>query len=940
MTTKIRGAQINDLIAGAGLIMTSGVLIANVDGISISNSVITDTLSVIASGIDHGSISGLGDPADHSWASLVDGTRAFTNTVSGVTPTIAGHLATKGYVDGLVASGVISHATLSGLSADDHTQYILADGTRAFTGTVSGVGMTLTAGDFKIFSTPGTGDVSGITAGGTTSATFGQAVYLNASGAYVAAKADAEATMPAVALSTGAGNEVITHGFVKSGSWTAGGLIYVSDATAGALTQSVPTASGSQVQVVGVATSTDTFFFNPDLTFMELGDPPYYTKLELTSSGVLDVRYYTETEIDGMIAGVSGSIITDHGALTGLGDSIDHTWATLVDGTRAFSGTVSGVTPTQNAHLTTKLYVDTGDAATLSGANAYTDAVSGTLNTANIWESVDTPTVQIRPKAAYMGQAIYTSGNVTIGGDLTVTGTLFYTDTEIVQVSDNTIIVNYGEAGAGVTKRYAGLEVDRGSEVDYWLVFDENSDNFRIGVSGVQSSFNSYPLQPVATREDAPVNTRVAWWDAPNYTFRTQGADYITIGSGIGSITTVINNVTEVTVSSGGLALKTGGDVNEIVTTITSSSTDDQLATAQAIYEYVDSISGTVIHNELEGLQGGDTSNRWHLDANTYNAFSSNGTTLFIYDNVDIDGNVNVSGTFSFDNDVTVDQILDSSDAPLTPANTDDQLVTAKLMYDFINTVSGSISGSISAVDHNDLNGLQGGDISNRWHLNSTAYTALSGTDGTDISNWDAYINSTWDTTTNNSSNWDAAYGWGNHASGGYYVLATHTLDNVTDGTNYEKVAANQLNSGIYIDATTSTKGIASFDTDHFVVASGAVTIKGASIESGDLKIENSATDGYFLQATSSGMKWVDSTASGVVEGDYRLENESSNCTGGTTVFTLDVTPISNSLQVYLNGLLQEKGSGKDYEHTGTTVTFGIAPLSGDILLINYVKQS
>ena len=275
----------------------------------------------------------------------------------------------------------------------------------------------------------------------------------------------------------------------------------------------------------------------------------------------------------------------DHGSISGLGDSADHTWATLVNGTRAFTNTVSGVTPTDNAHLTTKLYVD-GLGSSISGAilsyvsanyidnsemtvisgaimdhsDAHTAVVSGAINNSIIWEVVDTPTVQIRPKAAHMGKAIYTSGNVTIGGDLTVTGTLFYTDTEIVQVSDNTIIVNYGESGAGVTKRYAGLEVDRGS--DYWLVFDENSDNFRIGVSGVQSSFNLYPLQPVATREDVPIDTRVAWWDAPNYTFRTQGADYITIGSGIGTITTVINNVTEVTVSSGGLALKTGGGVN------------------------------------------------------------------------------------------------------------------------------------------------------------------------------------------------------------------------------------------------------------------------------------------------------------------------------------------------------------------------------------------
>ena len=52
----------------------------------------------------------------------------------------------------------------------------------------------------------------------------------------------------------------------------------------------------------------------------------------------------------------AGSLATDHGNLTGLGDD-DHTQYSLVDGTRAFSNTVAGVTPVADADLTTKLYV-------------------------------------------------------------------------------------------------------------------------------------------------------------------------------------------------------------------------------------------------------------------------------------------------------------------------------------------------------------------------------------------------------------------------------------------------------------------------------------------------------------------------------------------------------------------------------------------------------
>ena len=71
---------------------------------------------------------------------LIDGTRGFTSTVSGVDPTLDYHLATKSYVDTAVGvSGAIDHGNLQGLGDDDHSQYILVDGTRAFTGVVGGI---------------------------------------------------------------------------------------------------------------------------------------------------------------------------------------------------------------------------------------------------------------------------------------------------------------------------------------------------------------------------------------------------------------------------------------------------------------------------------------------------------------------------------------------------------------------------------------------------------------------------------------------------------------------------------------------------------------------------------------------------------------------------------------------------------------------------------
>lgn len=78
---------------------------------------------------DHGSLTGLGDD-DHTQYSLVAGTRAFTGTVGGVTPVAASDLATKGYVDTVPWT---DHGSLSGLGDDDHSQYVHISSARTIT---------------------------------------------------------------------------------------------------------------------------------------------------------------------------------------------------------------------------------------------------------------------------------------------------------------------------------------------------------------------------------------------------------------------------------------------------------------------------------------------------------------------------------------------------------------------------------------------------------------------------------------------------------------------------------------------------------------------------------------------------------------------------------------------------------------------------------------
>ena len=72
--------------------------------------------------------------------------------------------------------------------------------------------------------------------------------------------------------------------------------------------------------------------------------------------------------------------------------------------------------------------------------------------------------------------------NATFKGDLLVEGQSFVTEAETVEIKDNLLLLNKGEVGAGVTKGIAGLEIDRGTEPNYFIIFDESDNRFKAGV--------------------------------------------------------------------------------------------------------------------------------------------------------------------------------------------------------------------------------------------------------------------------------------------------------------------------------------------------------------------------------------------------------------------------------------------------------------------------
>lgn len=97
-----------------------------------------------------------------------------------------------------------------------------------------------------------------------------------------------------------------------------------------------------------------------------------------------------------------------------------------------------------------------------------------------------------------IGTDLVVLGNATVNGNLSVTGNATIISSTITTIKDNIIVINANETGAGVSSNLSGIEVERGTLVNYQFVFDEPSQFFKIGQVG--------NLQVAATREETPLS--------------------------------------------------------------------------------------------------------------------------------------------------------------------------------------------------------------------------------------------------------------------------------------------------------------------------------------------------------------------------------------------------------------------------------------------------
>ena len=82
-------------------------------------------------------------------------------------------------------------------------------------------------------------------------------------------------------------------------------------------------------------------------------------------------------------------------------------------------------------------------------------------------------------------------GNATIGGDLTVTGTVISTQSERIDLEDSVILLNSNASGSAADTADAGLTVERGSDTNVSLLWDEGINRWTFSNDG--STFYNIP---------------------------------------------------------------------------------------------------------------------------------------------------------------------------------------------------------------------------------------------------------------------------------------------------------------------------------------------------------------------------------------------------------------------------------------------------------------
>lgn len=180
-----------------------------------------------------------------------------------------------------------------------------------------------------------------------------------------------------------------------------------------------------------------------------------------------------KTELEGSIAS-AGSSATEQieAAKTELKEKITEVDTAYKKADTTLDGKISALSSTLEGKQI-NVTGDSGDGYTVTGANGGLKFVGGS--------NINTTAANNGDITIALEDNVTVSG-LTVNGNLNVTGTTTTVNSQDLVIKDNMITLNSGDEGEGVTKGIAGIEINRGSEAKYQIVFDESDDKLKAGV--------------------------------------------------------------------------------------------------------------------------------------------------------------------------------------------------------------------------------------------------------------------------------------------------------------------------------------------------------------------------------------------------------------------------------------------------------------------------
>ena len=161
--------------------------------------------------------------------------------------------------------------------------------------------------------------------------------------------------------------------------------------------------------------------------------------------------------------------------------------------------------------------------------------------------------------------------------------------------------------------------------------------------------------------------------------------------------------------------------------------------------------------------------------------------------------------------------------------------------------------------------------------------------------------------------------------------FATTIANNAVTYAKFQQVAAlsvvgNPTNAGANAQAISAAVDGQVLRRNGNAIGFGALDLASAAAVTGKLGVANIAT-----------------AANGVVAITNYVVRETPSGTpnGSLTTFTLAFTPVGNTEQVFVNGVLQNPGVGNDYTISAFTITFlsGAIPQTNDIVRVTYIRN-